>query len=100
MKTILVPVVLLILAITHIGNSAKILGLFTAPARSHYILGSALMKGLAEKGHDVTVISAYGEKQPPKGKGTYRDIVVTEIQNSIQGTLDSTKINSTNKALK
>ena len=77
--------VLLLLAITHYGYSSKILGIFPAPSRSHYILGSALTKGLAEKGHDVTVISAYGEKQPPKTKGAYRDIVVTELQNSIQG---------------
>ncbi|XP_063921532.1 UDP-glycosyltransferase UGT5-like [Zophobas morio] len=74
---------LLILLVSHHGSCAKILGVFTSPERSHYILGSTLMKALAEKGHDVTVLSSYGEKEPPKTKGTYRDIVVTEIMKNM-----------------
>ena len=76
---------LLILLVSHHGSCAKILGVFTSPGRSHYILGSSLMKALAEKGHDVTVLSSYGEKEPPKTKGTYRDIVVTEIMKNMNG---------------
>ena len=83
MKTI-VTVVLLLLT-SHCASCAKILGVFTAPGRSHYILGSTLMKALAEKGHDVTVISSFGEKEPPKTKGTYRDIVVTELLENMKG---------------
>ncbi|KAJ3642494.1 hypothetical protein Zmor_025267 [Zophobas morio] len=74
-----VTVILILLSTSHYGSCAKILGVFSASGRSHYILDSALMKALAEKGHDVTVISAHGEKEPPKTKGTYRSIVVTEI---------------------
>jgi hypothetical protein len=36
------------------------------------------MKGLAEKGHDVTVISPYPEKDPPKN-GSYVDITLTSF---------------------
>ena len=78
--------VFLILLISHHGSCAKILGVFTSPGPSHYILGSTLMKALAEKGHDVTLISSFGEKKPPKTKGTYRDIVVTEIMKKMNGT--------------
>lgn len=49
----------------------KILGVFPADSRSHYVLGSRLMKALAEKGHDVTIVAPYTEKNPPKG---YREI--------------------------
>ncbi|XP_044262534.1 UDP-glycosyltransferase UGT5-like [Tribolium madens] len=57
-------------------QSAKILGVFPIPAPSHYILGSRLMRALAEKGHDVTVINPFGEKNPPKN-GKYKDILLT-----------------------
>ena len=80
-----VTVILILLTTSHFGICAKILGVFSAPGRSHYFLGSALMKALAEKGHDVTMISSFGEKKPPKTKGTYRDIVVTEVLENIQG---------------
>ena len=82
--------VILILLTSHYGSCAKILGVFSAPGRSHYILDSTLMKALADKGHDVTVISAFGEKEPPKTKGTYRDIVVTEILENRKGKSQAT----------
>lgn len=44
----------------------RILGVFPNPAKSHYIVGDALMKGLAAKGHDVTMISAYQQIEPVK----------------------------------
>lgn len=45
-------------------SSYKILGVFHIPAKSHYIVGHALMKGLAEQGHEVTVISAFKSPYP------------------------------------
>lgn len=45
-------------------SSYKILGVFHIPAKSHYIVGHALMKGLAEQGHEVTVISAFKSPNP------------------------------------
>ncbi|RZB40113.1 2-hydroxyacylsphingosine 1-beta-galactosyltransferase-like, partial [Asbolus verrucosus] len=63
--------------------SARILIVFSLPGRSHYILGSSLARALAEKGHDVTMISAFSEKVPPKN-GTYRDITITGAFDEIQ----------------
>lgn len=70
--------IILLVPLLEIGQCAKILGIFPLPARSHYILGSSLMRGLAEKGHDVTVINPFGEKTPPKN-GKYRDILLTDF---------------------
>ncbi|KAJ3642482.1 hypothetical protein Zmor_025265 [Zophobas morio] len=69
-------VALVCLVVFHSSKCAKILGVFPMPSPSHYILGSSLMKGLAEQGHDVTVIAPFVEKNPPK-KGSYRQIELT-----------------------
>lgn len=57
-------------------KAARILGNFPTIAPSHYILGNALLKGLAEAGRNVTMISPFEEKDPPK-EGSYRDVVLT-----------------------
>ncbi|XP_069697453.1 UDP-glycosyltransferase UGT5-like [Periplaneta americana] len=46
------------------GHGAKILGLFPFPARSHLIVQKALMKELARRGHEVTVMSSHPESKP------------------------------------
>lgn len=56
-------------------QSSRILGIFPLHGDSHYNLARALLRGLAERGHDVTVINTFGEKEPPKN-GTYRDIII------------------------
>ncbi|XP_044755555.1 UDP-glycosyltransferase UGT5-like [Coccinella septempunctata] len=53
------------------AECAKILGVFHLAGKSHYMACSTLMKILAEKGHDVTVVAAFKEKNPPKN---YRQI--------------------------
>ncbi|RZC42904.1 UDPGT and/or Glyco tran 28 C domain containing protein, partial [Asbolus verrucosus] len=63
-------------------QGAKILGIFPVAGKSHYHLANSLMRGLAEKGHDVTMISPFKEKNPPPKNGTYRDIVLTNIVKS------------------
>ncbi|KAG5880368.1 hypothetical protein JTB14_029494 [Gonioctena quinquepunctata] len=45
------------------------------PAPSHNIINNALMSGLAEAGHDVTIISPFTEKNPPKN-GSWREIIL------------------------
>ncbi|KAL3285483.1 hypothetical protein HHI36_000015 [Cryptolaemus montrouzieri] len=40
-------------------QSSNILGIFWTPTKSHHILGSALLQALAEKGHNVTMLSPY-----------------------------------------
>lgn len=49
----------------------KILGLFPHPGISHFHYFHPIMRGLAEKGHDVTVISHFPDKSP---SARYRDL--------------------------
>nr|QIK00369.1 UDP-glycosyltransferase [Xylotrechus quadripes] len=64
-------------------DAARILGVFPMPAPSHYFLGSALMKGLAEAGHDVTMISPFPVKDPPKN-GSWRDIILDGMMEDME----------------
>lgn len=70
------------------AGAYRILGIFPASAYSHYALASRLMKALAEKGHDVTVISPFKEKNPPK---SYREIVLTKFVEKAEGNIATTK---------
>lgn len=82
MKCVLVAIGLLFVSSTQ---SAKILSIFPMASPSHYILGNALLRELAEQGHDVTMISPFTEKNPPK-KGSYKDIVLTGFLEYHKGT--------------
>lgn len=59
------------------ANCYKILGVFPCPSKSHYHLGHALMKGLADDGHEVTIVSPYSQKEPIKN---YKEIL---LENSV-----------------
>jgi hypothetical protein len=83
--------ILLFSTTAFLTNGAKILGIFPLPGRSHYILGSSLLRELAERGHDVTMISCFSEKEPPKN-GTYRDVVVSGLLEAIQGNILAYKL--------
>ncbi|KAJ8954680.1 hypothetical protein NQ318_011372 [Aromia moschata] len=74
---------LYVILLTSACESAKILGVFPIAMPSRYILGNALLRGLAEAGHDVTMVSPFTEKDPPKN-GSWRDIVLTGITNEHQ----------------
>lgn len=67
---------LLFIVTLNFSRCSKILGIFPTAVPSHYTLSSKLMKSLAEKGHDVTVISPFFERELPKN-GSYRNIVLT-----------------------
>lgn len=75
-------VLLLIHSQNAIVSSYKILGVFPSMSKSHFIVGSALMRGLAEAGHEVTVLSPYPLSKPLKN---YRDIDVQGIHQLIKG---------------
>lgn len=62
-----------VLNVLSVVQSAKILGIFHFPSKSHHILGSALLKELAKRGHEVTMVSPYPLKTPLKN---YRDIAL------------------------
>jgi glucuronosyltransferase len=57
----------------HISNGARILGLFPMPGKSHMVVNAALMKELAYRGHEVTVVSPFPEN---KKIPNYKDIVL------------------------
>lgn len=66
-------------------NSYKILGIVHIPSRSHYIAGHALMQGLAEAGHECTLITAL------KGKNVknYEEIhLENSLADALKGTFD------------
>lgn len=82
MKFSLLLLTILLRLISHQAESARILGVFPYPSRSHSILGQALFTELAKRGHDVTYLSPYPfETSPAKN---YRDIAITS-----QGLFDS-----------
>lgn len=79
MKTIIsVSVFLVVLQV----DAYKILGVFPTPSFSHFVLGSRLMKALAEKGHEIVIISPYKEAKPLKN---YREIVLEEVLKKSEG---------------
>ncbi|XP_019870617.2 UDP-glycosyltransferase UGT5-like [Aethina tumida] len=71
-------VVLTLLAIVSLCNGYKLLLVFPVLSRSHFNLGSALARGLANAGHDVTLISPYDDDYVPTN-GTYRSIALNEL---------------------
>lgn len=83
MKSIIA--VLLILAVvisqTPQTQSAKILATFAFPGRSQYIFAEAYLKALAERGHEVTVITTSKTKPVPN----MRFIVAPKIHDYIEG---------------
>lgn len=80
--SILVSSTVMLALLLGSGNGYKILGIFPTSAPSHYITGSALMKGLAAAGHEVTVISPFPQAKPLKN---YRDITVDGIIEIMSG---------------
>uniref|UniRef100_A0A1Y9H2G3 UDP-glucuronosyltransferase n=1 Tax=Anopheles dirus TaxID=7168 RepID=A0A1Y9H2G3_9DIPT len=69
-RTTLAVCLCLALVVTH-AESAKILSIFPTMSKSHWIVGSTLMKHMAAEGHEVTVISPFPMKNAPP---TYRHV--------------------------
>jgi glucuronosyltransferase len=63
-------------------HGAKILAVFPTPSKSHWILGQPLMKELARAGHEVTVMSPFQAKNPPKN---YRHIEMKAAEKMYEG---------------
>lgn len=64
------------------ARCAKILGVFPAPGYSQYLLGETLMQELANRGHNVTVISAYSPKHNISNYCTIKTDGILEKTNS------------------
>ncbi|GLV36006.1 UDP-glycosyltransferase family 35 member B1 [Carabus blaptoides fortunei] len=50
-------------------DGARILGVFPIPSPSHNILGTRLMQELAHRGHEVTMVSPFPQKESKNYKG-------------------------------
>lgn len=78
-----IAILLLISALSYEPASGfKILGVFHTMAKSHAIVAQSLMKGLAEAGHEVTMLSPFPLAKPMKN---YRDVEVTGIFEVVKG---------------
>lgn len=64
-------------------HSANILGVFYFPSPSHHMLGSRLLKELAKKGHNVTMLSPFPLKNSIPN---YTDISIEELVSVGEGT--------------
>jgi hypothetical protein len=53
----------LLLQILQLSIGAKVLGIFPFQAKSHFIVASALLRELANRGHDVTVITHHPQAE-------------------------------------
>ncbi|XP_017771358.1 PREDICTED: UDP-glucuronosyltransferase 1-5-like [Nicrophorus vespilloides] len=67
---------LLLLVVTTLCNGAKILGVFPHPSKSSFLLGKTLMKELAVRGHEVTMISPFPLEKPVKN---YTDVTMRRV---------------------
>ncbi|XP_030745462.1 UDP-glucuronosyltransferase 2C1-like [Sitophilus oryzae] len=65
------------------GEPARILGVFPMSSGSHHILVYKLMKGLADAGHDITMVTPYEQENMPKTKGNYSEIILDEMRELI-----------------
>lgn len=57
------------------SESFRVLGVFPHPAVSHFRAFQPLLRELAERGHDVTVVSYFPDETAP---ANYRDLVLHE----------------------
>lgn len=62
MKLVLALTALLVVAQIPFGSGANILTIFPGVSKSHFNVGEALVLGLAEAGHNITLITAYDYK--------------------------------------
>lgn len=69
----LVSIILIVLVIVVHAGALKILGIFPHNGKSHFFVFRRLLLALAEKGHEITIISYFPEKNPPRG---YREIIL------------------------
>ena len=68
-------------AVLFVQSSAyRILGVFPLNGRSHDMMFSSLMEGLAKRGHKVDVVTHFPPKHPPKN---YKTII------NLSGTMES-----------
>lgn len=78
-------VLFLVVILATWSYSYNILVVFPYPGRSHFLTYARFFKGLAEKGHNVTVLSHYPLQEPVKN---YRDIEIGGMEEFFQTKFD------------
>lgn len=86
--------VILLFSFIALANTSRILFLFPSPSKSHLIVVKGLSTTLAERGHDVTVVSPFPLDKPMKN---YRDINVDVPEEMVK--LSNSMVNKPNKNL-
>ncbi|KAK5642054.1 hypothetical protein RI129_008221 [Pyrocoelia pectoralis] len=76
MKTAIIKILYFLCTFICLTNGARILGVFQMPSYSHYQLGDRILKELAARGHEVTIISPFEEKEKIKN---VRKIVIENV---------------------
>ncbi|XP_050298919.1 UDP-glycosyltransferase UGT5-like isoform X1 [Anthonomus grandis grandis] len=89
--------ILTCLLLVYNVHSYQILGLFPMASISHHILTTKLIEGLAEAGHEVTMVSPYAAKNVPK-HWKYRDIVLDGVDEKFQDYLKTMNLYEMDKA--
>ncbi|KAG5676848.1 hypothetical protein PVAND_006655 [Polypedilum vanderplanki] len=74
MKFLLNFIIILCILLALPVNCHRILGLFPHPGHSHFQFFHPIMKALAERGHEVTVVSEFPNKEPLEN---YHDEILT-----------------------
>lgn len=64
-------------------QSIRVLGLFPHPGLSHFHFFHPIMRGLADAGHDVTVVSHFPDKQSPSNYKDLRLPLTDMLTNSV-----------------
>ncbi|XP_073825560.1 UDP-glucosyltransferase 2-like [Musca autumnalis] len=72
-----------------LAETAKILALFPFPGPSQYILVQPYLKMLASRGHEVTCINAFPQKQRVKN---FRDVTVMEVHDDYAAVIEGAQI--------
>lgn len=78
---VLAVILVFVASVICFGNSARILGIFHMAAFSHHRLSDIILKELATRGHEVTVITPYAEKKPIKN---FKQVVLTGAEEEFE----------------
>lgn len=87
-----VSIILLLLHNIDIISSANVLAIVPLPSKSHWIFSRPLLMELVKSGHNITIISPYPVKNPPKN---YHDVGMPELDEMfikmVEGFLNKTE---------
>lgn len=81
--SILAASVIIFLITSSSVYSIRVLGLFPHPGLSHFHFFHPIMRGLADAGHDVTVVSHFPDKHSPPNYKDLRLPLTDMLSNSV-----------------